>query len=98
MKLHLFSNTRLVQDGTYSIRQISKRQFGAILKWATRKGIAENHITTRTLQRHDIDPVTEGIPRYRRLYTLEDGDLFLIAENGKFYNGSYINQCPQENK
>lgn len=97
MKLHLLGNTRLTQDGTYSIQQISKRKFAGVLKWGTQQGIIENHITTRSLQKHGIDPVTEGIPRYRRNYELENGDLFLIAENGKFYNGSYINQCPQTN-
>lgn len=92
------------QDGTYSIQEIDELEFIKTLGWAINTGIVENHIHPRSIikvelvvdksVRHICD--LTKLPKYKSRYTLENGELLLIAENGKFFNGTYINQCPNQ--
>ena len=85
MTLHLLPNTQMKQDGTYSIQEISLEQFEGTIEWAKHQGILQNHS-----YRH------RKIAQYQRDYTLDNNDLFLIEYRGKYYNGTYINQCPNQ--
>lgn len=85
MTLHILPNTQMKQDGTYSIQEITREQFGSTIQWAKQQGILKNHSYK---YRGDFP--------YERGYTLENNDMFLIEYKGKYYNGTYINQCPNQ--
>ena len=94
MKLHLLNHRRMTQDGTYSVQEISKDQFIGTFQWASQQGIIKNHVSARSSALDDVVKLVGSIPNYERLYDLENGDYLLIAENGKYYNGTFIDQCP----
>lgn len=94
MKLHLLNHRRMTQDGTYSVQEISEEQFIGTLQWGESQGIIKNHVSPRSSALDDVAKSVGSIPSYERSYTLENGDYLLIAERGKYYNGTFIDQCP----
>lgn len=87
MKLHLYSNRKMTRDGQYNIQEIDRYSFVSALGWGLQNQSLVNH--TKHTKLYSID----GLPPYSRVQ-IQNGDMFLITDRGKFYNGTFFDTCP----